>query len=164
MSYIKLENLPQLNPSTINNSDFLLLKKFQFLIQTKNKFLNAESQFCLHLGLIENFLNKALNDSHLDGKKSKTFRSLLSIVFILEIVNTGGAVNNLYYCLNNLSSIEPKVGEEIFVESTPFGLTFYLNSLSHGIICNTFYDNSFLLIDSPLTQGCEGGLITCKNQ
>lgn len=52
----------------------------------------------------------------------------------------------------------PIRGEELLMESTPFGNEVFLNSTTKGVICNVFgLDNCIALCDASSTICCEGG-------
>jgi hypothetical protein len=51
-------------------------------------------------------------------------------------------------------------GQNVFVESTPFGNSYFLNSVSEGVISNVFGPSRCLLLtDASTAIGCEGGPI-----
>ena len=95
-------------------------------------------------------------ETNIDLDMSKELMS----IFILLGTNNGvnnGAVN-LSELLLSLS--EPLRGQDVLVESTPFGSELFLNSLSRGIISNVVGSQKCLILtDARTVVGCEGGPI-----
>lgn len=85
-------------------------------------------------------------------------KELMSIFILLDTNRKGGGAVNLSELLLSLS--EPLRGQDVLVESTPFGSELFLNSLSRGIVSNVVGSQKCLILtDARTVVGCEGGPI-----
>lgn len=72
-------------------------------------------------------------------------------------------INYINSCLNNLLNIclmidQPNKGDNILIESTPFGNPVFMDSLSCGIASNILgIQQCLMLTDANAVPGCEGG-------
>jgi hypothetical protein len=100
--------------------------------------------------------------------ESEITKQLLPLFVILKLLNDSDDISETdEYCklvdiLRDMFEPEGVLrrGENVVVESTPFGNSYFHNSVSEGIISNVFGPSCCLLLtDASTAIGCEGGPI-----
>lgn len=103
-------------------------------------------------------------------------RETLSLFFILKAATfleqptSNDEKKDLNKALNELLIISTSpqflsIGQEVYIESTPFGNRAFLNSYSQGVVSNIFGEqNSLLLTDCSSTPGSEGSPVYIKTR
>ncbi|KAF5280279.1 hypothetical protein FQR65_LT03087 [Abscondita terminalis] len=175
-----LEWFKKLKPGILNYNVFPIKNEPKLKVVSKNQeqfhFRNAKIVACFVCNNILTSSQKYLKDWTIDfDNKSFTVRDLLSLFFILKTVDTckegdNSERKNLNIALNELliSSSSPSFfsnGQDVFIESTPFGNRAFLNSYSQGVITNVLGERScFLLSDCSSTPGSEGSPVFIKTK
>ncbi|KAK5648971.1 hypothetical protein RI129_003863 [Pyrocoelia pectoralis] len=116
---------------------------------------------------------KYLKDWAIDFDSSQ-HRASLSLFFVLKTTfdqkDNGNERKDLNRALNELLLISTSpqfltIGQEVCIESTPFGNRAFLNSYSQGVISNIFGEhNCLLLTDCSSTPGSEGSPVFIKTR
>lgn len=92
----------------------------------------------------------------------------MSLFFVLSVdenTNVEDFKGILKEWWNLLINFDFNKGDEIYITSVPFANRNFLNSLSKGIISNTFGNSScFILSDCPCTPGAEGSPVYLYNK
>ncbi|XP_044582041.1 peroxisomal leader peptide-processing protease isoform X2 [Cotesia glomerata] len=122
-------------------------------------------------------LTKLYSSTDLSETFDRLNRILLPIILVIylnkkdenvNIVNEC-SVENIhkmldYFCDSQLSQQIPEKGDDVEIESTPFGNTVFINSISKGIVSNVLgIDKCVMLTDIHAIPGCEGGLVYSTN-
>ncbi|XP_046753280.1 peroxisomal leader peptide-processing protease [Diprion similis] len=96
---------------------------------------------------------------------------LFPVLLLLRIQNGDAASSNptteLQDALRNFLKVlaPPQRGQEVEIESTPFGNPVFINSLATGVVSNVLGPSkSLLLTDANAVIGCEGGPIFVKHK
>lgn len=170
----------QIKPGILNYNVFPSKNEpiLKVVSKTKDKlsFNNAKVVACFVCNNILTSSQKYLKDWAIDfDNKEFRVRDFLSLFFILRLVDTFGKTDdnerkNLNTALNELllSSSSPNFvsnGQDVFIESTPFGNRAFLNSYSQGVITNVIGERSCLLLsDCSSTPGSEGSPVFIKTK
>ncbi|XP_053594168.1 peroxisomal leader peptide-processing protease isoform X2 [Microplitis demolitor] len=112
------------------------------------------------------YSSKSLNENF-----ERLNKILLPIFLVVRLDRDDEKVNNVSECSvkdiyqvlscffdSHLSGEDYKRGDDVQVESTPFGNPVFINSVSKGIVSNVLgVNNCIMLTDANAVPGCEGG-------
>ncbi|XP_077287137.1 peroxisomal leader peptide-processing protease [Arctopsyche grandis] len=95
-------------------------------------------------------------------KQDDSAKSLFSVLTLIDIGANKTSKADIEKCLFELYQLTAKNppirGQELQLESTPFGNEVFINTKTNGVICNCVgLENCVVLCDASSTLRCEGG-------